>query len=441
MLMPPPETETAEPQDACCWRSADRIREVACETCGDSHKRVDVYRCDIFGECVRTNFRRAGSKTQPERVCMSCDQRATVPPKMETWPENRELAIADPAREVVADPPIVRPAPVAPQPHSHHRRIVLKTNLPPGDIMTLTAAVHSLHETYPGRFKTAVDTPAGKAIWENNPHVESASGAGWETIEMEYPSIHRSNQESTQFLGAYTAFLGEKLGVPLALKTNRPMLYLSEQERGWTNQVIEHKTDHELRKKIGASQAKVPFWLINAGVKRDFTAKQWPPEHYQEVVSRTEGLIQWVQIGRNEDLHVKLSGVISLVGETDLRQLIRLGFHARGGLGPVTFLQHLMAAHQRPYVCILGGREPVPWVQYQKQHTFHSIGLLPCCQDRACWKARTVPVGDGDEKDKNLCEAPVYGKHPATPACMAMIRPKDVVATLERIVLSVARGL
>jgi ADP-heptose:LPS heptosyltransferase len=108
---------------------------------------------------------------------------------------------------------------------------------------------------------------------------------------------------------------------------------------------------------------KIAFWLINAGIKNDFTTKAWPVEYFQEVVNRTCGRIQWVQIGAKEHDHPVLTGVIDLRGQTDHRQLIRLVWHAQGGLGPVTYLQHLCAAWEKPYVCLLGGREPVTWTQ------------------------------------------------------------------------------
>ena len=57
--------------------------------------------------------------------------------------------------------------------------------------------------------------------------------------------------------------------------------------------------------------------------------------------------------------------MINLAGQTDHRQLIRLAWHARGGLGPVTYLQHLCAAWEKPYICLLGGREPATWVHYR----------------------------------------------------------------------------
>lgn len=301
-------------------------------------------------------------------------------------------------------------------------KLILRAHLSPGDIMTLTAAVESLHATYPGKYLTDVRTPAAE-IWEHNPWITKLSDAEARPIELDYSTIHRSNQVSVAFLAGYTTSLSEKLGVPLCLTTNRPHLYLAEQEKKWINQV---RTSF-----LELAERDIPFWLLNAGVKRDFTLKQWPVEYYQEVVQRTCGRIQWVQVGAANHDHPALSGVLDLRGKTSHRQLIRLAYHAQGGLGPVTYLQHLMAAHQKPYLCLLGGREPVTWVQYPKQVTFHTIGQLPCCQHGACWKSRAVPMGNA--KDGSLCIRPVLGFERPVGQCMALIKPEEVVQVLLRI--------
>lgn len=304
-------------------------------------------------------------------------------------------------------------------------RLVLKCPLSPGDILTLTAAIHSLHRTYPGKYLTDVDTPC-PAIFEHNPDVGESDpqiaqisqkgegeGDGVDRVELElrtlamhYPAIHRSNHELTPFLAGYTEYLGEQLGRPLKLRTNRPHLYLSETEAAeppW----VEGK-----------------FWLVNAGVKRDFPLKQWPVEHFQAVVDHFRGRLTFVQIGEAHHDHVPLAGVVNLIGKTSLRELIVLAYHAAGGLGPITFLQHLCAAWQKPYVALLGGREPVPWVTYPLQHTLHTIGTMDCCRAGGCWKGRL--------RD---CVHPVTaGLVRGVGECMKRIEPAEVVRVIERVV-------
>src|SRR3990167_5492074 len=40
------------------------------------------------------------------------------------------------------------------------RALILKNHLSPGDVLVMTAAIHSLHRAHPGKFLTAVDTTA-----------------------------------------------------------------------------------------------------------------------------------------------------------------------------------------------------------------------------------------------------------------------------------------
>ena len=302
------------------------------------------------------------------------------------------------------------------------KKLILRANLCPGDILTLTAAVESLHLTYPGEYVTDVRTTTPE-IWQHNPRITPLddNDSEVEKLDLKYPSINRSNQEHVPFLGGYTEDLGRKLGRPLTLKVNRPFLYLSDAEKTWIDQVQHHVTGGR----------KIAFWLINAGIKNDYTAKAWPVEYFQEVVDRTHGRVQWVQIGSDEHDHPRLTGVIDLRGKTDHRQLIRLAWHARGGLGPVTYLQHLCAAWEKPYLCLLGGREPVTWTQYPLQHTFHTMGLLPCCRTAACWRSR---IEASSERESSLCEQPVFGMQRPVAKCMALIRPADVLQVLERCV-------
>jgi hypothetical protein len=301
-------------------------------------------------------------------------------------------------------------------------RLILRSHLYPGDILTMTAAVESLHALYPSKFITGVETPV-PAIWQSNPRISEVTNG--RVIEMHYPSINRCGSESIPFLGGYTEFLQQVLCLPMRLTINRPLLYLSDEEKGWINQVEQHHGHNG------------PFWLVSAGVKRDYPAKQWPVEFYQEVVDRTRGLITWVQVGSGEHDHPKLNGVIDLRGQTDHRQLIRLAYHSSGGMGPVTYLQHLCAAWQKPYACLAGGREPATWIQYPLQTTFHSIGSLACCKDGGCWKSRVVPLGDGDEKDSSLCVMPVTKHVRPVGKCMELITPSEVVAVLNRLVAAV----
>lgn len=302
------------------------------------------------------------------------------------------------------------------------RKLILKCSLSPGDVLVMTVAIESLHATYPGQYLTDVRTPVAE-IWQGNPWITPIPDDDPEatTIHMEYPQIHRSNQSPVNFVTCYTEYLGEQLDRRLYATVNRPQIYLSDEEKSWMTMPQEHF--HGGR--------KVPYAVLVAGTKNDYTIKQWPVEYYQEVIDRTLGVFQWVQVGESNHNHHPLERCINLVGKTSHRMLHRLIYHAKLGLGPVTYLMHLCAAFEVPYIYIAGGREPVTFLSYPKQHTLHTIGALPCCQSNACWRSRVVPLHDGDEKDNNLCEYPIVGLKMPVAKCMAMITPDEVVRMIQ----------
>lgn len=383
-------SNTVEPEllaaELPCVHRGELLRTAECELCGGRRQGVEVFQCQVHTECT---LRRIRSGSQGPASCLTCRDRLT---------------------------------PAGERPTHAPRRLILRTGLCPGDVLTLTAAIESLHRKYRRQFLTDVRTPC-PAVWENNPHITplNEEEPGVEVIDCHYPAIDRSNQTPDCFLSGYAQHLARVLGKPLPLATNRPHLYLSTEEQSWMGQVEEQ---------LGR---RTPYWLVNAGTKRDFTAKQWPLEFYQAVVDHFAGRMLFVQVGSDQDLHPLLRGVLNLVGQTDHRQLIRLAYHAAGGLGPVTYLQHLCAAWQKPYVCLLGGREPVTWAQnYPQQVTLHTVGQLDCCRTEACWRSRVVPLGDGDGKDRSLCQRPVITLQVPVPQCLALIRPGEVVAVLER---------
>lgn len=303
---------------------------------------------------------------------------------------------------------------------SKARRLVLKNYLSPGDVCVMTAAIYSLHKAHPGKFVTAVDTSC-PAIFEHNPDVVPLDmmRKGGDEIQTHYPLINQSGQVAVHFLQGYVDFLEEALNVKIPLATNRPMLYLSRREKSWMDQVHEKLGRHK------------KFWIVNSGRKMDFSAKHYGTESYQRVIDMLKGKILFVQIGQSDHHHPPLKNVLNLVGCTDLRQLIRLAYHAEGAIGGVTLLQHLMAAWQKPYVCVMGGRESVNWNSYPVQRLLHTIGSLPCCRDSGCWRSRIIPLLDGDEeKNKSLCDSPVMGDEPVG-RCMTMIPPEQVCQAVE----------
>ena len=290
----------------------------------------------------------------------------------------------------------------------------------------LTAAVRELHITYPSQYLTDVRTPC-PAIWENNPHLCALrdDDPDVQTIDCHYPLIHRSNEAPYHFVHGFIHHLNEELGLAVRPTTFRGDIHLSAQEMSWISQVEE------------LTERAVPFWIVVAGGKKDFTIKWWSPTRFQQVVDHFFGRILFVQVGEAGHEHAKLENVIDLRGKTDLRQLIRLVYHAQGVLCPVTLLMHLAAAvpvapampKNRPCVVVAGGREPPHWEAYPHHQFIHTVGSLHCCDNGGCWKSRTAPLGDGDSKDnpENLCVDVVGG----LPRCMGMIDAPEVIRRIE----------
>ncbi len=289
----------------------------------------------------------------------------------------------------------------------------------------LTAAVRDLHRCHPGRFITDVRTSCPQ-LWENNPFLTplDESDPGVERVDCEYPLIHQSNQAPYHFLHGFTDFLSRRLELEIRPTLFHGDLHISEKEKSWISQVAE------------ITGQDIPFWIVAAGGKYDFTIKWWSSERYQEVVDHFQGRIGFVQVGESGHFHPALKGAIDLRGKTDLRQLVRLVYHAQGVLTPVSLLMHLASAVEvregkpknRPCVVVAGGREPPHWEAYPHHQFLHTVGALVCCDNGGCWKSRTVPLGDGDPKDSDLCVDVVNG----LPHCMDLITPAAVIYAIER---------
>jgi ADP-heptose:LPS heptosyltransferase len=310
------------------------------------------------------------------------------------------------------------------------RKLILKNFFSPGDIVMLTAAVRDLHLTHPGEFLTDVRT-ACDALWEHNPYLSRLDEGDpqVEQIQCEYPLIHQSNQLPYHFIHGFRLFLQERLGVEIRPHAFKGDVHVSALEKSWLSQVEETAG-------VGAR-----FWIIVSGGKHDYTAKWWDPERAQQVVDYFQGRLRFVQCGEANHHHPRLKNVVDLVGKTDLRQMVRLMYHADGVVCPVTMFMHLAAAvetkpgrpQNRPCVVIAGGREPAHWEAYPHHQYLHTNGALPCCDSGGCWKSRVEPLGDGDEKDHSLCLRPVTlpsGRR--LPQCLEMITADDVIRAVER---------
>jgi hypothetical protein len=290
----------------------------------------------------------------------------------------------------------------------------------------LTAAVRDLHRCYPGQFVTDVRTACSE-LWENNPCITALNekDSEVEVISCNYPLIDKANDLPYHCLHGFIKFLNRRLGLNIEPTAFGGDIHISRREKSWYSQVWE------------LTGREIPFWIIAAGGKFDITVKWWETRRYQEVVDYFRGKIQFVQVGSYGDHHPRLENVLDLRGQTDLRQLIRLIYHAQGVLCGVTSLMHLAAAieskpgapEHRPCVVVAGGREPPHWEAYPFHQFIHTVGALKCCSHGGCWRSRTVPLHDGDTGDTPdwVCLDVTNG----LPRCMDMIPAMEVVRRIE----------
>lgn len=316
------------------------------------------------------------------------------------------------------------------------KKIILKSMQSLGDVVMMTGALRDLHRLYPGEYMTDVRVAECLApLFDNNPFVYPVADNDpeAETIEIGYPLIHLSNQTPWHFLHA----MGQDLAAKLGLSAIPPTAFRGDIYMRWTERQMPDGLN---------------YWLIVAGGKQDFTIKHWSCDRWQAVVDHFRGRIQFVQVGHSGHVHAPLDGVIDLRGKTSTRDLIKLVHHCQGIVCPVTGLMHLAAAvpikdglpPMRPCVVVAGGRESPTWEMYPNHQFLHNVGALPCCAWGGCWRSRTVPLGDGDEKDKPeaLCQDVVEQHHTTNeggridgtfsiPRCMDMIAPEDVCRAIE----------
>src|SRR2546423_9770465 len=203
-------------------------------------------------------------------------------------------------------------------------KLLLRNVRCPGDVVLMTAVVRDLHRAYPGQYVTAVETLC-PALWENNPLVVPVAELGTpdKVIGLDCPGVAQANQGTLHFLTAFVEDLESQLGVRIPVGPCRGDIYL---------------TAEEMRRPSPAAEAghRGPYWIVTAGGKYDFTTKWGNPVWYQQVVDHFAGRIRFVQCGERSHWHPPLRNVLSLVGATDLRQVIRLVYHADGGLCPIT---------------------------------------------------------------------------------------------------------
>lgn len=373
------------------------------------------------------------------------------------------------------------------------RKIIFEHRRAAGDALMFTAGVRDFALLFP-QIKINIKSSHSE-FWENNPYLDQSitvKTPGVEHYRVGYPTIQACNNGYIHFT---TGFLLDMLAItdlherlPLSLgefcsvfangavgdpdlgdtkkKPNvakEPFIGIKEKYNNYfkigdrTKKISEkfarQRADLHLSKEekqtntIKDEYGVEKYWLVAPGGKTDCTCKIWDWRQFQKVVDHFEGRIKFATIGMTKDKgggktsHIvdKLENVIDLTNKTGLRDLIRIVYHAEGGVTGVSMLAHLMAAipqpdtrSRKPCVQIVGGREPTSYTWYCNHQVLHTNGALQCCDAGGCWQSRVVPLEkESKGENKRLCHNTVVSDGRTIARCMDMITPDDVIRAIE----------
>ena len=269
------------------------------------------------------------------------------------------------------------------------RKFILKNFQCPGDLLMLSACVRDIKLWYPFLdidVRTSCDD-----IWNNNPNLTPMNEDEplVACLDMQYEIIHKSNENiHAHFIHGFIDDFNRQTGFAVKLTAFQPDVYLTDDEKN--TPVFEDQPEE--------------FVVFIAGGKTDYKTKWWWKEKWTDVIDCAKD-IQFVQVGRvDADNHVhdeiKRDNVINKLGQTTVRQLLRLVYQSKGTLSVVTALMHMAAAFGRHAAVIAGGHEPWWWERYPGHDYFHTIGKLPCCSDGGCWKGECENQNDKGHDDR-----------------------------------------
>ena len=307
--------------------------------------------------------------------------------------------------------------------------VLLTHQRSPGDIVCMTGAVRDLAVSHPGRFAIHIQSECPE-LWEHNPHIAGNWHTQWprdmKTIRVCCrPQLNAANSIRLHYVTAFHRAISTALDLAIPVLQPHGDLHLTDEER--ETPLIRGR-----------------YWYFVAGGKSDMVTKIWPEQFSHRLVPLLTDLgINLVQDGAAYPGHIHpvLAGVRRMVGQTSLRDVLRLIYHADGVICPVTFAMHVAGAFSKPCVVIAGGREPWWWEGYSNSadrhfgaqcssvrvpHRFlHTQGMFDCCRDGGCWKTKLTASLPGGQHDCLKPEADSTGV--LSPACLRAITPEMVV--------------
>lgn len=287
---------------------------------------------------------------------------------------------------------------------SSKSKFILKNHQCPGDLLMLSACVRDIKLWYP-HIELDVRSSCDD-IWYNNPYLTKLGTEEPDVfeIDMQYEVIHKSNEDiHVHFIHGFIQDFNEKTGLMVKLTKFQPDVHLTAEEKN------EPVFDDQPEK----------FVVLIAGGKNDYKTKWWWTEAWTEVVKSCPDM-EFIQVGKTDEsdhIHgeVKAKNCMNKLGQTSVRQLLRLVYQSIGTLSVVTSVMHMAAAFGKHAAVVAGGHEPWWWERYPGHDYFHTIGRLNCCRYGGCWRGEC-----NNKNDRNRQK------------CLELISPKDVAETINR---------
>ena len=268
----------------------------------------------------------------------------------------------------------------------------------------LTATVRDLHACYPGRFVTDVRTSCPD-LWLHNPHLTPLSEEDPEVAGRRLPlPAHRPHQHRPVPLPARLHGVPERAAGP-ADEAHASSAATSTSRDGGDRLVpAGGGREGRGRRVSGSSPPEASSTTPSSGGR---------PARYQEVVEHFRGPAG-LRAGRRGRPPPSPARRASSICAARPRCASSCGscITREGAISAVSLLMHLAAAVPTPSRACRraapaswspGGREPPHFTAYPHHQYLHTVGALRCCDQGGCWKSRTLPLGDGDPKDEELC--------------------------------------
>ena len=256
----------------------------------------------------------------------------------------------------------------------------------PGDVWAAVPFIRDFAEQRPDD-QLFIDQPFGD-ILRGNPFAvpwDSSRHADLYLVFDFHPDFVRDDvrffgsDPAASLAGEYYRFLERETGIRLEQRTTATEFWPDDFER-----------------KFSPFPSDLPLCVLNAGWKSDVPVKFWGWENFAAVVDALKDRVRFVQVGagrRSVDFHRVIPGAVNLIGQTSIRELAVLVYHADFVLTGISQLHHIAGIQcykPRHCITIAGAREPENWANSYRRDgvTWHWISR-PTCRGNApgCWQS------------------------------------------------------